>query len=91
MDHDGSIVRLAERMDDVYPFVEGAEPMKKIESLGRIIELLAQQPTECAYFIRDYTMGKDFCMSASALHDNDLTAAFITRETRAQERFPVRC
>jgi hypothetical protein len=91
MDRDDAIVRLVETMDDVYSFVEEAEPMKKIESLGRIIELIAQQTTECAYFIRDYAMGKDFCMSASALHGNDLTTTFVTRETSAQEQFSIRC
>jgi uncharacterized protein Yka (UPF0111/DUF47 family) len=89
MDRDDSIVRLVETMDDVYSFVKETEPMKKIKSFGRIIELIAQQTTECAYFIRDYAIGKDFCMSASALHGNDLTATFVTRETSAQEQFSV--
>jgi hypothetical protein len=53
MDRDDSILRLVESMDDVYSFVKEAEPMKKIELLDRIIELIAQQTTECAYFIRD--------------------------------------
>jgi hypothetical protein len=91
MDRDNSIVRLVKTMDDIYSFVEEAEPMKKIESLGRIIELIAQQTTQCAYFIRDYATDNDFCMSTSELHDNDLTATFITRETNAQEQFSFRC
>ena len=91
MDRDDSIVRLVETMDNIYSFVEEAEPMKKIESFCRVVELIAQQTTECAYFIRDYAMGKDFCTSTSALHGNDLTAAFVTRETSAQEQFSIRC
>ena len=55
-------------MDDVYSFVKEAEPIKKIESQGRIIGLMAQQTTECAYFIRDYAMNKSFCRSTSAFY-----------------------
>jgi hypothetical protein len=91
MDRDDSIVRLVETMDDVYSFVEEAEPMKKIESLGRIIELIAHQTTECAYFIRDYALSKDFCMWVPGLHENDLTTTLIIRETSAQEQFSVGC
>ena len=90
IDRDDSIVRLVETMDDVYSFVEEADPLKKIESLTRIIELIAQQTTECAYFIRDYAMCNDFCMSAPALDGNDLTATSVTRETSTQEQFSVR-
>jgi hypothetical protein len=61
VDRDSCIIRLVEIMDDVYSFVKEAEPMKKIESHGRIIALMAQQTTECAYFIRDYAMNKSFC------------------------------
>jgi hypothetical protein len=65
MDRDDCIVHLLEVMDDVYFFVHEAEPVKKIESHGRIVTLMAQQTTECAYFIRDYAMDKNFCMSTS--------------------------
>jgi hypothetical protein len=68
VDRDSCIVRLVEIMDDVFSFVKEAEPIKKIESHGRIIELMAQQTTECAYFIRDYAMNKSFCRSSSTLH-----------------------
>lgn len=56
-------------MDNTYSFVQEAQPMKKIESHGRIVALMAQQTTECAYFIRDYTLNKDFCRSPSIFHD----------------------
>jgi len=65
VDRDSCIVDLVEIMDDVFSFVKEAEPMKKIESHGRIIELMVQQTTECAYFIRDYAMNKSFCRSSS--------------------------
>ncbi|KIM79211.1 hypothetical protein PILCRDRAFT_74639, partial [Piloderma croceum F 1598] len=60
VDRDNHIVHLVEVMDDVYSFVKEAEPIKRIESHGRIIALMAQQTTECAYFIRDYAMNKSF-------------------------------
>ena len=68
VDRDSCIVRLVEIMDDVYSFVKEAEPIKKIESHRRIIALMAQQTTECAYFIRDYAMNENFCKSTSTLH-----------------------
>jgi len=60
VDRDICIVHLVEVMDDVYSFVKEAEPVKKIESHSRIVALMAQQTTECAYFIRDYAMNKNF-------------------------------
>ena len=68
VDRDSRIIGLVEIIDDVYSFVKEAEPIKKIESHGRIIALMAQQTTECAYFIRDYAMNKSFCRSASTFH-----------------------
>jgi hypothetical protein len=67
VDRDSRIVRLVSIMDDAFSFVKEAEPMKKIEAHGQIIALIAQQTSECAYFIRDYATNKDFCRSASPL------------------------
>jgi len=64
-------------MDDVYSFVKEAEPMKKIESHRRIVALMAQQTTECAYFIRDYAKIKSFCMSSSVLKSEE-SHCFLT-------------
>ncbi|KAF8726639.1 hypothetical protein AX14_007619 [Amanita brunnescens Koide BX004] len=60
VDRDNGVVRLASIMDDAFFFVKEAEPIKKIESQGRIIALIAQQTTECGYFIRDYATNKNF-------------------------------
>ena len=64
VDRDSCIVRLVEIMDDVFSFVKEAEPIKKIKSHGQIIELMSQQATECAYFIRDYAINKSLCRSS---------------------------
>ena len=68
VDRDSCIVRLVEIMDDAFAFVKEAEPIKKIESHGPIIELMSRQATECAYFIRDYAMNKSLCRSLSTPH-----------------------
>jgi hypothetical protein len=60
-DRDDCIDHLVELMNDVYHFVHDAEPLSKIESHERIIAVMAQQTTECAYFIRCYAMNKKFC------------------------------
>jgi hypothetical protein len=67
LDRDNSVVHLIEVMDDIYSFVNEAEPLRKIESHGRIVMLMTQQATECAYFIHDYTKKKSFCMRFSTL------------------------
>lgn len=47
-------------MNDAYTFVHDAEPLAKVESHKRIMVLLAQQTTECGYFIRHYAKN-GFC------------------------------
>jgi len=67
VDRDSRIVGLVETMDDVFSFVEDAQPMKRIASHDRIIKLVVQQTTECAYFIRDYATNESFCRLSSPL------------------------
>jgi len=61
-DRDASINSLVETMNDIYTFVHEADPLKKIQSHGRIIALMTQQTMECGYCIRDYAKNKNFCM-----------------------------
>ena len=84
VNRDNGVIRLASIMDDALSFVEEAEPIKKIESQGRIIGLIAQQTTECGYFIRDYAMNKSFCKSTSPLRVK-VIITFFDRGTGAQE------
>jgi len=65
IDRDDRIRHLVEVISDVFAFVKDANEVKKIASHGRILVVMAQQTTECAYFIRDYAM-KGFCMSVDA-------------------------
>jgi hypothetical protein len=58
---DANIGRLVDAMNDIYGFLQEAEPLRKIESHKRIITHIMQQTTECGYFIRDYSKNKNFC------------------------------
>ena len=61
---DACIAQLVESMNDAYAFVDAAEPLKTINTRPKIVKRLAQQTTDCAYFIRDYadkTSLGEFC------------------------------
>src|ERR1700683_2266832 len=62
MDFDDRICHLVETMADVYSFVQESDPIQRIKPQCQIVSLMTQQTTECAYFIRDYLMRKNFCM-----------------------------
>ena len=53
-------------MNYAYEFVTAAEALQKIKARPTIIEGLAQQTTECAYFIRDYAHQSSFRESVYA-------------------------
>jgi hypothetical protein len=53
-------------VDDTFAFVKDADQVKKIIMQKKILVVMAQQTTDCAYFIRDYAT-KGFCALASAL------------------------
>lgn len=41
-------------MDDLLSFVKDARPLERFQSHERIMLRIAQQVTECGYFIREY-------------------------------------
>lgn len=51
---------LLESMNYAYEFVNAAELLEAIKSRTAIMERLAQQTTECAYFISDYAAQPSF-------------------------------
>jgi hypothetical protein len=61
-DRDEAIDHLVEVMSDIYSLVHEAETLMGIECHKQILGVLTQQTTECAYFIRDYAINKNFCM-----------------------------
>lgn len=58
--------------------------MKKIPSHTKILAVMAQQTTDCAYFIRDYAT-KGFCMSTCTLILRKLTILFLNLGKQALE------
>jgi hypothetical protein len=75
---------LIEVIDDVFSFVKDADEVKKIASHGKILVVMAQQTTECAYFIRDYAK-KGFCMSTYTLVLCRVMKCISSRETHCGE------
>ena len=64
IERDTQIKGLLELMNRAYDFVAAAEALQKIKARPAIIESLAQQTTECAYFLRDYAGKSGFRESA---------------------------
>ena len=60
IERDARMQRLLESMNYTYDFVEAADALETIKARPAIIERLAQQTTECAYFIRDYAGQRSF-------------------------------
>jgi len=54
-------------MNYAYDFVAAANFLQTIKSRPAVIERLAQQTTECAYFIRDYAAQQSFGQSRYVL------------------------
>ncbi|KAF7973140.1 hypothetical protein HWV62_15905, partial [Athelia sp. TMB] len=57
---DENIDRLVEIMADVYTVVHDTDPPTNISTLAPVFAQVAQQTTECAYFIREYAKKKNF-------------------------------
>ncbi|KAF9058771.1 hypothetical protein BDP27DRAFT_1342956 [Rhodocollybia butyracea] len=54
MQRDANILALIDVMDDIYSFVKEAEPLRQIESQQKVMICIAQQTTECGYFVSAY-------------------------------------
>ena len=54
---------LLESMNYAYDFVSAAEALERIQARSVVIERLAQQTAECAYFILDYAAQSSFSES----------------------------
>ncbi|KAF9058769.1 hypothetical protein BDP27DRAFT_1453783 [Rhodocollybia butyracea] len=54
MQRDANILALIDIMDDIYSFVMEAEPLRQIESQHKVMICIAQQTTECGYFVSAY-------------------------------------
>lgn len=66
-------------IDDMHSFVNDAEPLKKVESHRKMMENMSRLTMESAYFIRDYTVDKNFC-KARFYSQEDLALNLFRRE-----------
>jgi len=75
---------LLESMNYAYEFVSAARPLQVIKSRTAIIERLAQQTTECAYFISDYAAQRSFGESDCVLatHRSLITPSYPNGQAR---------
>ena len=89
-ERDKAIDHLVEVMNDVYSFVQEAEPLKNIISHKQIVAVISQQTIECAYFIRDYSINENFCVSLFVFGlPKSSRSVYYSRETNCSE-FHVR-
>jgi hypothetical protein len=59
-ERDTSIANLLETLNDVYEFVEVAQPLQADKSTAKALSALSQQTIECGYFIQAYAKDKKF-------------------------------
>ncbi|EIN12230.1 hypothetical protein PUNSTDRAFT_130499 [Punctularia strigosozonata HHB-11173 SS5] len=66
---DQSIRDLLDTLENVYDFMDQAQPLDSVKSAAKLLTALAQQTTECGWFIHDYAKNKDFLprMASNAL------------------------
>jgi hypothetical protein len=85
---DDRIRSLLETMSDTFSFVHDAEPLGKVQMLKSTVLLMAQQTTECAYFIRDYAKDSSFCEALRACRAVViLSACDHGRDADSKERY----
>jgi hypothetical protein len=59
-ERDTSVASLLETLNDVYEFVEAAQPLHGDKSVAKALSALSQQTVECGYFIQVYAKDKKF-------------------------------
>ncbi|KAG2339592.1 hypothetical protein BDR05DRAFT_938889 [Suillus weaverae] len=59
-DRDAAVLKLLEKLCDVYSFVTQDEMLGQISSMGAILGKISQQTRECAHFIKSYSETKNF-------------------------------
>ncbi|EIN12241.1 hypothetical protein PUNSTDRAFT_130507 [Punctularia strigosozonata HHB-11173 SS5] len=57
---DQSIRDLLDTLENVYDFMDQAQPLDTVKSAAKLLTALAQQTTECGWFIHDYAKNKNF-------------------------------
>jgi hypothetical protein len=60
-DRDAALLKLLEKIHEVYSFMTQDEKLKQILSMHAILGKISQQTHECAQFITNYSETKNFC------------------------------
>jgi hypothetical protein len=60
-DLDAAVLKLLEKISEVYSFMTQDEKLKQILSMHDILGKISQQTRECARFITNYSETKNFC------------------------------
>jgi hypothetical protein len=61
--HDTAVLKLVEKLCEVYSFITQDEMLDRISSMRAILGKISQQTRECACFIQNYPETKNFCES----------------------------
>jgi hypothetical protein len=85
MDQDTKMKDLVVAMQDVFEFVDAAEPLEAIKAHDKVIRRMTQQTTECGYFIYNYAKVKNLCTAhifqLGCRHSPDSTQGFERQKT----------
>ncbi|KAG2151029.1 uncharacterized protein EDB93DRAFT_1103260 [Suillus bovinus] len=60
-DRDAGVLKLLDKLCEVYSFMTQDEMLGKISSMSAILGKISQQTRECAQFIKDYSEISNFC------------------------------
>ncbi|KZP17448.1 WD40 repeat-like protein [Athelia psychrophila] len=71
---DDSVYCLMKAIDDMYSFVEYAQPLEEIKSHRKMLEGMSRLTMESSYLIRDYTIDKNFWKRFAKLTLSDVDA-----------------
>jgi hypothetical protein len=77
VDRDAAVLKLIEKLCEVYEFVTQNEKLSQILSMSAILGKISQQIRECAHFIKDYSEISNFCERHKLLHSVPSQASTI--------------
>ncbi|KAG2335673.1 WD40 repeat-like protein [Suillus weaverae] len=60
-DHDATVLKLLEKLSEVYSFITQDEMLGQISSMRAILGYISQQTRECAHLIKNYLETSNFC------------------------------
>lgn len=86
MDRDAAVLKLLDKLSEVYRFIIQDDVLAQILSMCAILGKISHQVCECAQFISDYSYIKNFYECYKLLHYVPSQAlTIITRDETQQE------